>query len=127
MARRRRKVSRARTRTRTVYKTRRSKKGMGQTTKLLLSSVGYGVLREPISQLARKIPFTAGLSDEALLAGAGALANWKGTGFIKAMGKSALMIEAHNLGRSGFSGFQGLLGGSSSGVTSSASTTGATF
>lgn len=59
----------------------------------------YGLVREPLNQLSRRLPVVGGMADElGLLAVSGAAAYW-GSGAVRAAGLAGMTIEAHNLTR----------------------------
>jgi len=117
MAKRRRRSS-----ARTTYSRKRSSK-MGGVAGLMLGGAGYGLIREPLNQLASKVPFVGSLGDEVVLLGASYLMATKGSGIIRKVGRAGLVIEAHNLARN----LGGGLLGSITNATTPASSTSQSF
>jgi len=109
-------VAKRRSRTMAKRRTYRKKSAFGGVAGLVLGGAGYGVIREPLSQLSAKIPMVGGLGDEVALMGASYLMATKGSGIIRKIGRAGLVIEAHNLARN-------LAGGVIGAVTGGATTT----
>jgi hypothetical protein len=104
---------RRRTRTMARRRTRRrsSRKGMSVEGKMIIGGLGYGMVREPLNSLAKKIPVIGGLGDEIALGMVAYFAGKHLKGTAKTIARSALTIEAHNLGRQMLGGtLSGLLG-----------------
>tara|TARA_Y100000310_G_scaffold251876_1_gene258504 strand:- start:316 stop:798 length:483 start_codon:yes stop_codon:yes gene_type:complete len=100
---------------------RRRKSSIGGVGKLMLGGAIYGVAREPINQLASKVPFVGNLGDEVALLAINFLIATKTKGMVRQIGRAGLMIEAYNLARgTGGSLLGGILGTSS---TTTATTT----
>lgn len=94
-----------------------SKSGI-RTTTLILGGVGYGFLRQKLSNavapLTASIPM-GGMADEVILGAAGYLAAKKGSGMIKTAGLAMLGAESYRVGEQLASGSLG--GGSTGGYT----------
>ena len=65
---------------------------MGITGRQLSSGFAYGLVREPINQLAKKIPFVGGIADEFVLGGAAALIRPRVKGFVRTVATNVLAI-----------------------------------
>lgn len=103
--------------------TRRRKSSIGGVGKIMLGGAIYGVAREPINQLASKVPFVGTLGDEVALLAINFLLATKTKGIMRQIGRSGLMIEAYNLARgTGGSLLGGILGTSSATTTTSTTT-----
>lgn len=85
-------------------KSYRKKSAMSGVTGLLLGGAGYGVIREPLSQLSAQVPLIGGLGDEVALLALSWVMATRTSGIFKKIGKAGLVIEAHNLTRNLSSG-----------------------
>lgn len=95
----------------------------GSLGKKMVGGFGYGVVREPINQLAKKVPFVGGFGDEVLMLGVSALLATKTSGVMRQIGNAGVYVESHNLGRNIAGGMLGgILGTSATSTTSSGAT-----
>ena len=92
-------------------KTSTRRRGMSRNVKIALGGAGYGLAREPLNQLAKRIPMVGAVADEVVLMGLSFLIANYGKGIVKNIGQAGLAIESHNLVRQMSGGsFQSLFG-----------------
>lgn len=90
--------------------------------KRIIGGFTYGVVREPINQLAKKVPIVGTMGDEIALAALALLVSNNSSGIVKNIADSAVVVEAHNLGRNMGGGLLGTFG--LNGTTTTANNTG---
>ena len=78
---------------------RRKKNMLSGDVGLALSGAGYGILRQPLNDLAAKIPYIGQFGDEVALLGLSFAGAYYLKGLGKKIAKAGIVIESHNLAR----------------------------